>query len=242
MTNPWKRIEHIGDATLYLGDCLEILPHVGEVDAVVTDPPYGILNKFGDQVRRDGTRALSFHFDKGEESTAAVLRAIEETASAPTAFVFCGGDQFGRVLDALRATGRTSKPAVWVKECPPPPFPGNWWPSACEFACYGFRSGAYFGDKDPKRSNVFVADAMRHGNPEKNGHPTQKPLGLMSRICSAIVPPNGVALDPFMGSGTTGVACANLGRKFIGIELEERYFDIACERIAAAYAQGRLFA
>jgi len=71
-------------------------------------------------------------------------------------------------------------------------------------------------------------------------HPTQKPTRVME-WCLGFLPEAETILDPFMGSGTTGVACANLGRKFIGIELEERYFDIACERIAAAYAQGRLF-
>jgi DNA modification methylase len=72
-------------------------------------------------------------------------------------------------------------------------------------------------------------------------HPTQKPVNLMTWCIEQIGNPQTI-LDPFMGSGTTGVACANLGRKFIGIELERKYFDIACERIAAAYAQGRLFA
>lgn len=69
-------------------------------------------------------------------------------------------------------------------------------------------------------------------------HPTQKPVKLME-FCIGLV--EGLIFDPFMGSGTTGVACANLGRKFIGIEIERKYFDIACERVEAAYAQGRLF-
>ena len=72
-------------------------------------------------------------------------------------------------------------------------------------------------------------------------HITQKPVRLLQEIVPVSIP-GGTVLDPFMGSGTTGVACANLGRKFIGIEIERKYFDIACERIAAAYAQGRLFA
>jgi DNA modification methylase len=71
-------------------------------------------------------------------------------------------------------------------------------------------------------------------------HPHQKPVTLIESLLAKL--PDKTILDPFMGSGTTGVACANLGRKFIGIEIERKYFDIACERIAAAYAQGRLFA
>ena len=73
-------------------------------------------------------------------------------------------------------------------------------------------------------------------------HPTQKPIRLIEHIAKISSKRSQTILDPFMGSGTTGVACANLGRKFIGIEIERKYFDIACERIAAAYAQGRLFA
>lgn len=73
------------------------------------------------------------------------------------------------------------------------------------------------------------------------GHPCPFPIELVSPIIKASVPPNGSVLDPFMGSGTTGVACAKLGRKFIGIEIEPKYFDIACKRIEDAYRQGDLF-
>jgi DNA modification methylase len=76
---------------------------------------------------------------------------------------------------------------------------------------------------------------------EKNGHPCPKPVGAWKWLVDKTAPAMGTVLDPFMGSGTTGVACANLGRSFIGIELERKYFDIACERIEAAHAQGRLF-
>ena len=108
-------------------------------------------------------------------------------------------------------------------------------------AVYGYRPGAYFNDPDPCRTNVFVADSYRYGQPGKVDHPTQKPLGLIKRLVGAMVPQHGTALDPFMGSGTTGVACAQLDRKFIGIEIEPKYFDIACERIQTAYDQPDLF-
>jgi len=72
-------------------------------------------------------------------------------------------------------------------------------------------------------------------------HPNEKPVSVMEKLNTLCTNHAETVIDPFMGSGTTGVACANLGRKFIGIEIEEKYFDIACERIAAAYAQGRLF-
>jgi DNA modification methylase len=83
---------------------------------------------------------------------------------------------------------------------------------------------------------------MREERDVPREHPTQKPIGVMSWCISHLPSSTNTILDPFMGSGTTGVACANLGRKFIGIEIEKKYFDIACERIDAAYSQGRLFA
>ena len=83
---------------------------------------------------------------------------------------------------------------------------------------------------------------MLRANKEKRGdHPTQKPLGVMAWAISHIPSPARTIIDPFMGSGTTGVACMNLGRRFVGIERERKYFDIACERIAIAQAQGRMF-
>lgn len=89
------------------------------------------------------------------------------------------------------------------------------------------------------RLKRYMWNGMLRANNEKRGdHPTQKPIGVMEWAVSFT---EGLVLEPFMGSGTTGVACANLGRKFIGIELERKYFDIACERIEAAYSQGRLF-
>jgi site-specific DNA-methyltransferase (adenine-specific) len=130
--------------------------------------------------------------------------------------------------------------ACWTKPYPPPAAPGNWWPSAFELAVYGYRPGAYFGDDDPARSNVFRYDALRNGNGEKNGHPTQKPIALMQRIANAITRPGAAIIDPFMGSGTTGVAALRLGRKFTGIEIDERWFDIACRRIEAEARQGRI--
>lgn len=238
------RVERIGDATLYLGDCREILPTLGKVDAVISDPPYGIPHNFGVQKggSRNGSRRLQFDWD-GAGVTDAVLAAVDLASDKAAAHLwFCGLHQASHIADHLMAAGLTPKPAAWVKECPPPAGAGNWWPSGYELVVYAYRPGAWFGDKDPKRSNVWVADSYRFGQPGKVDHPTQKPLGLMQRLVSALVPDGGVALDCFAGSGTTGVACAKLGRRFIGIEIEPRYFDIACRRIEEAYRQPRLFA
>ena len=215
----------IGNATLYLGDCREILPTLPKVDAVITDPPYGIPHNFGTQIQKNGgKRTLEFSWD-GEKVNACVLTACAlATPLADAQFWFCGITQASHIAQVLRDDGMTDKMAAWVKTCPPPAMPGNWWPSGYEVAIYAYRSGAWFGDTDPKRSNVFYSDSYRHGQPGKEAHPTQKPLGLISRLVAALAQPGGSVIDCFMGSGTTGVACANLGRSFIGIEREPKYF------------------
>ena len=237
-----ERVE-IGQAVLYHGDCREVLVTVPNVDTVIADPPYSIINDFGVQNYSDGSvRKLTFAFDQ-RPATEIVPLIGQALALAQSFFVFCGVSQISHIESAGIALGFTVKPAVWVKDCPPPALPGNWWPSGAEYALYGYKSGAWFGDKNPKRCNVFRGDTYRFGirASEKVDHPTQKWLPLMQHLVQSLVAPDAVCLDPFMGSGTTGVACAQLGRKFIGIEIDRRYFDIACKRIEQAYAQGRLF-
>ena len=239
-----SRIEVIGNATLYLGDCRDILPTLAKVDAVITDPPYGIVAKFGSTRGNQGTRTMQWAWD--DQQTHEMLRTALDMAVAilhrpGNAFAFCGYDTAEIPRDVFREAGMTAKPWCWIKECPPPPAPGNRWPSGFELACHAFDSGAYFGDKNPARRNVMTADSLRAGNSEREGHPTQKPLKVMTHIVEALCKPGRTVLDPFMGSGTTGVACINLGRNFIGIEREPQYFNIACRRIEDAQRQQRLF-
>lgn len=102
--------------------------------------------------------------------------------------------------------------------------------------CYG---------KDPLLQSGAgrAPDIIQHTeSSEKNGHPCPKPIRFMQRLLARVTLEGEIVCDPFVGSGTTGVACANLGRKFIGIEIEPKYFDIACRRIEEAYRQPRLFA
>jgi site-specific DNA-methyltransferase (adenine-specific) len=222
------------------GDCLQVLPtlEAGSVDAIVTDPPYGIVNKFADSIGSDGSyRRLSFAWDTPDitrKVTEAITAAIPALGPKGALFTFCGMDQVGPIQDVLRKAGMTPKPAAWIKTCPPPAGHGNWWPSGFEIAIYAYRPGAWFGDTDPKRSNVFVGDSMRFGQPGKVDHPTQKPFWLMRRIVSAICPPGGLILDPFAGSGSTLVAALKSGRRAIGIEIKPRYVQTARRRLADA--------
>ena len=227
----------IGDATLYWGDCLEILPTLGKVDAVVTDPPYGI----GLEKKTSDYRA-SKNFDNGESLRASVVYQDE-----PQQIRELIGQAIPLALSLAERAAVFSGPAM-IQNYPPPASIGSvFTPNGAGRTSWGFQCThpVLFYGKDP-----FLQDgkggrpnSMRDEQPnrEQIDHPCPKPLPWMLWLVNRATRLGETLLDPFMGSGTTGVACANLGRKFIGIEIERKYFDIACERIAAAYAQGRLF-
>jgi site-specific DNA-methyltransferase (adenine-specific) len=223
--------------TIYCADCRDILPLLepGSVDVVLADPPYGIANTFGQQNRLDGSRRLQFDWDSPgivEAVRSGLSEAFSLCKPRASCFVWTGCNAAERYAEPATQAGFTVKPAAWVKQCPPPACPGNWWPSGFELAYYGYRGGAWFNDDNPKRRNVWVADSYRYGQPGKCDHPTQKPLGMTRQHVAALVPPGGLVLDPFMGSGTTLRAAKDLGRRAIGIEIEEKYCEIAVRRLA----------
>ena len=215
------RIEQIGDATLYLGDCLEILPTLDKVDAVVTDPPYGIGEARKNNVSR-GKLAVAKDYGKSDwDDKPCSPEAIDWMRQLSAEQIIFGGNYF--------ELPPTSCWLVWDKENGDSDF------ADCELAWTNIDSAV--------RLKRFMWNGMLRARQEPRGdHPTQKPVTVMEWAIQRCKQSPSTILDPFMGSGTTGVACANLGRKFIGIEIEEKYFDIACERITAAHAQGRLFA
>ena len=204
----------IGDCTLYHGDCLDILPTLPKVDAVITDPPYGI--GFAAQPTRcqRANGMVAADWDNARPSDDAMQMVV---AAGDVAIVW-GGNYFR--LPPSRGW------LIWVKS-------GNAPSMADAEMAWTSR------DMNTRVMRKSVKSASIEKCLRTNPHPTQKPVDLMA--WSAEFAP-GHVLDPFMGSGTTGVACAQLGRKFIGIEIERKYFDIACERIDNAYRQQRLFA
>ncbi len=212
-------VEKIGDATLYLGDCMDILPTLPKVDAVITDPPYGI-NENHKKVASRGKLAApkdygEFDWDK-EPPSIEVIDAIRAKAKWQALF---GGNYF--------SLPPTSCWLVWDKLNGDNDF------ADCELAWTNW-------PKAVRRIQWRWNGMIRQGNEERH-HPTQKPLEVMKWVIE-LCPAASCVLDPFMGSGTTGVACAQMGRNFIGIEREHKYFDIACRRIEQAYAQGQMFA
>lgn len=205
----WRE-EIIGDARLILGDCREVLPTLGKVDAVVTDPPYGL----GDRLK-GGAGEWSAGFSVAPAwDREVVADCFVETLPDHGAAIIWGGNYYN--LPPVRG---------WLL-----------WDKMQEHSS-GHAELAWTNLDIPVRTFRYARAQLASEGKE---HPTQKPLPLM-QWCLAFIPTAETVLDPFMGSGTTGVACANLGREFIGIEREPAYFDIACRRIEEAYRQPRLF-
>jgi len=224
---PWKRREVIGLATLYLGDCREIAPTLGRPAAVISDPPYGMSantdsRRFtgGNGVNRgEGLEWGEIIGDAGPFDPAQWLQAAGRV-------VLWGANHYGAKLPV----GTT---LVWVKKAP---HLFGTFLSDAEIAWMRGGHGVYCQEVSfPPPSRIAEA-ALGTGHP---AHPTQKPVALMQWcIERAKVPSGGTILDPYMGSGSTGVAAVQMRHPFIGIEIEERYFDRACRRIEEAQRQG----
>lgn len=204
----------MGNATLYHGDSFQIVQQLMGINAVVTDPPYGVGIDYG-----------SFH-DTPEYIQATVIPIVEACRS-----------RFGRVVVT------SGNRCAWLY--PPPDDVGVWFnPAGTGFGKWGFNLAhliLYYGkDPKPKTSGSSVTGLVDRA--DKVSHPCPKPVPFMRWLVNKASLPDEIVLDPFMGSGATGEACMQTGRKFVGIELDDRYFDIACERIDAAQRQQRLFA
>ena len=334
----YQRKEIIGDCTLYLGDCRDILPTLGPVDCVITDPPYHGVKRDGwdNQWRTDadflawaGEVCISLHkitnsagslywfaspqmagrlevvigerfrvlnnivWDKsgsrkGVGGTGIDVTALRGYWSANTERVIFAerldgdaiaanaagyeasciaakGSVFGDYLRAeMRRAGVTNKAVAALFPSKTGGLTGcvsNWLlglnvPTAEQYSAIRAMLGAGFLKREYEdlkreyedlRRPFFVSaddewgDVWRFAVERGTEHPTQKPLSMMRHVVKVSSRASDVILDPFMGSGTTGVACAHFGRSFIGIEREPSYFDIACRRIEEAYKQPRLF-
>lgn len=221
------RVERIGNATLYLGDCMKILPTIGSFDAVVTDPPYGI------RLNTDNSR-----FSGGDAKSKA--RRGSGVGSAGGTPVIGDDSPF----DPSFLVGLPGEKIIWGWNNYPDLLPRGAclvWLKRNDEAFGTFLSDAELAWMSKGHGIYCRRDLSNTAIANHRQHPTQKPVGLME-WCLEFVPKAKTVLDPFMGSGTTGVACAKSGKEFIGIEIEPKYFEIACERIEAAHAQGRLFA
>lgn len=224
--------EVIGNATLYLGDCLEILPTLDPVDAVVTDPPYGINGGRGGTSKKRGRGmyegAFTHEDDTPEFIRTVAVPAINACISMSTAVILTPGNKNFCLYPQPDSFGSMYQPQSTGAQ--------RWgWCDSQPIFYYG---------KSPVQGLRLEACTYRVTTNDDCDwdHPCPKPLSFIKKMVAKGSRIDDFVLDPFMGSGTTGVACMNLGRKFIGIEIEPKYFEIACERIENSQRQGRLFA
>jgi site-specific DNA-methyltransferase (adenine-specific) len=230
------RVETLADGiTLYLGDCREILPTLGQVGAVVTDPPYGIGFKY------------ESHIDDPESYPAFIWPIIEaaERLVVPGGAIFVWQSQlwmprfrelFPRDWRVLIAAKNFVQMRKTVMQYAYQPVLVWWTPGGKPWRS---PSGSTFANRDwyVSDSASAVSDVHRIAK----GHPCPRQDDECEFIVSNWVPDGATVLDPFAGSGTTGVACVRLRRKFIGIEIEPKYFDISCRRIGEALKDSDLF-
>lgn len=211
-----RRVEVIGQCELYLGDCMEIMPSLGGIAAVVTDPPYGINASRARNSEKWGWKDYGGgEWDKERPSPELIRRMVLLSKNV----IIWGGNYFADLLQP------SQKWLVWDKG------QTDFSLADCELAWCSF-------DGAVRRITLSRSKALQDGKQ----HPTQKPVAVMM-WCLDQLPRlgGGAVLDPFMGSGTTGVACAKAGKAFTGIEIDEGYFEIACERIRQAYRQPDMF-
>jgi site-specific DNA-methyltransferase (adenine-specific) len=235
------RRERIGACDLYLGDCREIIPLLPKVDAVVTDPPYE-----ADCHRKDrkitgknrGVIAEAFSFGAIDDIRTDVA-ALMVNSCKGWALTFCMAEGVAPWRDAFEAAGAKYKRAmVWIKPDAMPQFNGQGPAAGFESITAVWCGSGFSSWNGGGRVGTFTHNKNSGG---KHQHETQKPMPLMRELVGLFSNQGQTILDPFMGSGTTGVACVKLGRRFIGIELDPKYFDVACKRIEQAYAQPDMF-
>jgi site-specific DNA-methyltransferase (adenine-specific) len=226
-----SRVEHIGRATLYLGDCREIIPTLSGIDVTVSDPPYGVAGGWGSGLRKSSARSAKSDYraafsDNREYIEGAVVPAIGECV-----------ERWKRaaVTPGIRHCGLYPEPAHI----------GSFqYPGTTVMSCWGpvlWQPILYYG-RDPHQGRLRPDSRPNCNDVDRDtDHPCPKPLKQWTWLVERASVAGETVFDPFMGSGTTGVACHALARDFIGCELDQRHFETACKRIEQAQRQALLF-
>jgi DNA modification methylase len=271
-----RRVEHIGDATLYLADCQEELAGggVAPVNCVVTSPPYGAIRDYGRQVMTDFQNVLAALARLLKPGGVIMWNVADQSIEGSET-----GLSFRQALHAIECGLRLHDTMIYCKEGVTFPDARRYHPAFEYMFVFSKGAPAHFnGIRDwpnkwrgtaphgtkrlPTGETISTRD-VGFGDPEpipdiglrRNwwpisnggdraataGHPASMPFSMAFDHIATWTAPGETVLDPFTGSGTTGVAALELGRRFVGIEIEERYFDIACRRIERAHASPRLF-
>lgn len=230
----YLRMEVIGDATLYLGDAREILPGLPPSDVLCSDPPYRVLAG-----GNSGDKPFGGWMRDGYDNSGAIVECdldwsdwlpLIPAALRPDAhaYIFTNDRNLAAAQGAAEAAGlQFHRLLTWDKRAA---MPNRWYQQTCEFVLF-MRKGKAFRINDPS-SKALVSIFQR----DETKHPTEKPVSLCQFYIENSTAPGETVLDPFMGTATTGVAALRAGRKFVGIELTEQWFEVACERIAKAVA------
>lgn len=235
-----SRVESGNGWTMHLGDCLEVLPTLGAVDHVITDPPYEAeahtksrRSHRGPPGDKGGFVTFPIDFEPLSDAARASCGAHIARVTARWAVIFCQLEGVSRWRAVCEPGGlRHMRSCIWVKPDGAPQFTGDRPGTGYEcFETLHARGASRWNGGG--RRGVFVYNCGSQIRKPDEDHPTPKPIGLMLELVELFTDHGETILDPFAGSGTTGVACLRLGRRFIGIEREPKYFELACERLRA---------
>jgi site-specific DNA-methyltransferase (adenine-specific) len=235
----YKRKEVIGSCTLYLGDNKDLIGEI-ECDAIVTDPPY-ILNDAPCSTKNNAKMGLQkFHTESYSKITngfnvKGIFASLKSVCKPFNMFMFCSNSQIAGLMTHCQNNFDSTTLLIWHKTNAAP-FANGTWRSDIEFIVHSRDKGSVF-----QGGAVIKKKVSEYPTVIDKAHPTVKPLELIKKYIGICSNKGQTILDPFMGSGTTLVACAKMNRKGIGIELDEGYFDIACKRVEEAYRQPDLF-
>lgn len=229
----------IGNATLYHGDCMEVLPLIGKVDICITDPPYELSSSgpgkshFGMSLGKFDSQQYKDIVDGFDAET--LFQTLATMCDPFNLFCFCSNKQISSIMQINEAAARATTLLVWHK-VNAAPFANGVWRGDIEYCVHAKSKGAYFQGNARLKKKVSEYPLVND-----SAHPTVKPLDLLRKYVTIGAGVGQLVCDPYMGSGTTGIACMELDRRFVGIEKDRKYFDIACERIERAQQQGKLF-
>ena len=212
---------------LYKGDCLELMKSIpdGSIDMILCDLPYGEVNRKSSGLRNlDKSVAdnCSIDFEK-------LISEYKRTLKNGTVYLFCGTKQISLLTELLQNNGFSTRLGLWEKSNPSPMNGDKVWLSGAEFCVIGRQAKATFNRHCEKPIWKYPCGRNKF-------HPTQKPTEMLEYLIESSTNPGETVLDNCMGSGSTGVACANTGRRFIGMEMDDNYFSKASERISDAFS------
>jgi hypothetical protein len=244
-----SRVEHLAEGvTLYLGDCREVVPTLTDVRHVISDPPYEdeLHAAFGKKIRRNDGDHLprSVNMLKpiefgGINAARDEIASMLVKAASGWCIIFTLAEGVRAWRDPMQAAGaKWDTTLAWVKPDASPRFNGQGAARGFECAVTAWCGPGYRKWNAGGKRGVYThcVNTGRQGE-----HPTEKPLSLMCYLVADYTQPGELICDPFMGSGTTGVAAVRYGRTFVGIEQDEKWFDLSCRRIGDELARPRMF-